>query len=182
MYSRAAQLSQMLLGTAPPPPLPPPPPPTTATGSATAAGPDVTPMSPLPARLLALLAAQPARLASPPDETAEKLLVMQSLFEIPRALALELVLREPGGLGVWVGGRMEEDRSMATSGKEWVYRVEADCQQAGGRAARRGCGEEGRGGTGPRGVRTAGRAPLSVDDDQIKMCNLGQPMYFLPDG
>ncbi len=32
-------------------------------------------------------------------EVADKLIVMQSLFEIPRALVVELVVKEPGGLG-----------------------------------------------------------------------------------
>lgn len=34
-------------------------------------------------------------------EVADKLIVMQSLFEIPRALVVELVVKEPGGLGDW---------------------------------------------------------------------------------
>ncbi|GLC36050.1 hypothetical protein PLESTF_001253200 [Pleodorina starrii] len=133
LYSRLAQLSCMLLGTdtgtgtgtdsstatttiagtvpdaepqsTPPPaaaagstlPLPPPPPP------------------PLPPRLLALVAVHPALLTAPPEETADKLLVMQSLFEIPRALVLELVLREPALLAVSADDLERKFRALAAS-------------------------------------------------------------------
>ncbi|GIL72361.1 hypothetical protein Vretimale_4139 [Volvox reticuliferus] len=67
------------------PATPPPPPP---------------PLPPLPPQLLALVASQPSLLTVPPEETLDKLLVMQSLFEIPRALVLELISREPALLAV----------------------------------------------------------------------------------
>ncbi|GIL43660.1 hypothetical protein Vafri_1335 [Volvox africanus] len=100
LCSRLAQLGQMLLmGTAP----------VAAPASASAVRETAThggivaeqqSTLPLPPQLLSLVASQPSLLTIPPEETLDKLLVMQSLFEIPRALVLELISREPALLAV----------------------------------------------------------------------------------
>ncbi|GLI68676.1 hypothetical protein VaNZ11_013162 [Volvox africanus] len=104
--SRLAQLGQMLLMNTAPAAAPTSASAVTETAAATAHGgiaaeqQTTLPAPPLPPQLLSLVASQPSLLTIPPEETLDKLLVMQSLFEIPRALVLELIFREPALLAV----------------------------------------------------------------------------------